>query len=87
MISMSPRLFRKTKSYTPISLAWDGLRNWGKTQTRGKKNRRAKPSGIVRRGKRVQEVHTIFMQFHSVFRHFFPTGFMVRSAWKQFFCK
>ena len=37
MISMSPRLFRKTKSYTAISLAWDGLRNWGKTQTRGKK--------------------------------------------------
>ena len=37
MMSMSPRLFRKTKSYTPISLAWDGLRNWGKTQTRGKK--------------------------------------------------
>ena len=90
MISMSPRLFRKTKSYTAISLAWDGLRNWGKTQTRGKKNRRAKPSGIVRGGKRVQGVHTIFMPFHSGFRHFFPTtepGFMVRSAWKQFFCK
>ena len=37
MISMSPRLFRKTKSYTAISLAWDRLRNWGKTQRRGKK--------------------------------------------------
>ena len=34
---MSPRLFRKTKSYTAISLARDGLRNWGKPQTRGKK--------------------------------------------------
>ena len=90
MISMSPRLFRKTKSYTPISLAWDGLRNWGKTQTRGKKNRRAKPSGIVRGGKRVQAVHAIFMSFHSFFRHFFSQvepGFRVRSAWKQFFCK
>ena len=29
--------FGKTKSYTAISLDWDGLRNWGKTQTRGKK--------------------------------------------------
>ena len=37
MISMSPRPFRKTKFYTAISLAWEGLRNWGKTQTRGKK--------------------------------------------------
>ena len=90
MISMSPRLFRKTKSYTAISLALEGLRNWGKTQTRGKKNRRAKSSGIVRGGKRVQAVHAIFMPFQSVFRHFFPTaepGFRVRSAWKQFFCK
>ena len=63
MMSMSPRLFRKTKSYTAISLALEGLRNWGKTQTRGKKNRRAKPSGIVRGGKRVQAVHAIFMPF------------------------
>ena len=65
-----PRPFRKTKSYTAISLAWEGLRNWGKTQTRGKKNGRAKPSGIVWGGKRVQAFHAIFMSFHSVFRHF-----------------
>ena len=81
--------FGKTKSYTAISLDWDGLRNWGKTQTRGKKNRRAKPSGIVQGGKRVQAVHAIFMPLHSVLRHFFPTaepGSRVRSSWKQFFC-
>ena len=89
MMSMSPRLFRKTKSYTPISLAWDGLRNWGKTQTRGKKNRRAKPSGIVRGGQRVQAVHAIFYAVSLRFSPFFPTaepGFRGRSARKQFFC-
>ena len=37
MISMSPRLFKKTKSYTAISLAWDGLRNWGKLKREEKK--------------------------------------------------
>ena len=89
MMSMFPRLFRKTKSYTAISLALEGLRNWGKTQTRGKKNQRAKPSGIVRGGQRVQAVHAIFYAVSLRFSPFFPTaepGFRGRSARKQFFC-
>ena len=47
MISMSPgpRPFSKTKSYTAISLAWEGLRNWGNVKREGKKI--GKPSQAV----------------------------------------
>jgi len=85
---MSPRPFRETKSYTAISLAWDRLRNWGKTQTRWKKNRRAKPTGTPGREKGPSSPRD-FYAVSPRFSPFFPTaepGFRGRSAWKQFFC-
>ena len=82
------RPFRKTKSCTAISLAWERAPQLGEN-SKEKTNWRAKPSGIVWGGKRVQAVHAIFYAVSLHFLPFFPSaepGFRVRSAWKQFFC-
>ena len=89
MISMSPRPFRKIKSYTAISVAWDGLCNWGKTQTRGKKKSASQAKRYSPGREKGTSSPRDFYVVSLPFSPFFPTaepGFRVRSARKQFFC-
>ena len=77
MIFMSQRPFRETKSYTAIRLAWDGLRNCGKSQTRGKKI--GEPSQVVEsgEGKGSKQPTRLLFSFTPFFAIFSPQRSLV----------
>ena len=74
MISKSPRLFKKTKSYTAISLAWDGLHNWGKLKREEKKsaNQAKRYSPAREKGPRSpHDFYAVSLRFSPFFSHWF----------------